>query len=167
MYSTSEEICKSFGEIITNLQSLEFVLRIFLDEIHGHPDQSKGAFSKLTKLKAGDWVPENYFTNYDSLDKLVNKVNNELRAHNFTEVVDTSIVNIRDAIAHGRILAEKPEGPFYLLKFSKPSDKKTQVTFSIEITSEWLSTQIKRSYEEIQKIIKISKTIDLKCFPNN
>jgi hypothetical protein len=48
------------------------------------------------------------------------KVNSELQALELSNRVDESLVKLRDALAHGRVLADVPEGPFRIFKFSKP-----------------------------------------------
>jgi hypothetical protein len=154
------------GKVVTNLQALEFSLRLFLDETQGYPNAKREITINLTGLTVGEWVPENYFTNYDTLNQLIRKVNAELQSRGLSEQIDESIVELRDALAHGRVLANHPDGPFRILKFSKPMNGKTRVTVSVEMTSDWLSQQVKRTANEVLKIVKIGQSIGLKCFPS-
>jgi len=156
----------NIGKIVANLLSLEVALRLILDElqsIHGAGKRTQIDFMKLTK---GEWVPENYFTNYYSLKKLIQNVNFELQSRGLSERVDDSIVELRDTLAHGRILALNPDGPYRVLKFSTPKDSKVQVTVSIDMTQDWLSQQIKRTANELQKVVRLGQTLGLKCFPS-
>jgi len=57
---------------------------------------------------------------YDTLAQVMKKVNSELQALELSNRVDESLVKLRDALAHGRVLADVPEGPFRIFKFSKP-----------------------------------------------
>ena len=155
----------SIGKIVTNLQSLEFALRLFLDETQGHSKIAKEIPVDLTKLAVGELVPENYFTNYDTLKQLIRKANVELQTRGLSERIDESIVELRDAIAHGRVLSLHPDGPFRILKFSKPTDSKTQVEISVEMTPDWLSRQTKRTHDEILKIVRLGWSLGLNCFP--
>lgn len=163
--SPSKDTPSNIGKIVVNLQSLEFALRLFLDEIQSLPGIAKGAPIEFMKLTVGEWVPENYFTNYDTLNQLIQKVNSELNSHGLSERVDKSIVELRDALAHGRVLALNPQGPFRILKFSKPKNGKVQVTVSVDITPDWLSQQIKHTVNELQKVVKLGQALGLKCFP--
>jgi len=45
------------------------------------------------------------------------------------DLIDRSIVDIRDAIAHGRVAADEEGGQLRLLKFSKPKDGFVEITF--------------------------------------
>jgi hypothetical protein len=165
--SPDNHVARNIGSIVTNLQSLEFALRLFLDETQGYSDSPKDIPVNLTGLNVGEWVPENYFTNYDTLRQLIRKVNSELQKRSLSERIDESLVELRDAIAHGRVLSLNPDGPFRIIKFSKPIDHKTQVKISVDMTSEWLSQQTKRTHDEIMKVVRIGQSLGLKCFPKD
>ena len=162
----SKYIPTNIGKIVANLLSLEVALRLILDElqcIHGAGKRTQIDFMELTK---GEWVPEIYFTNYDTLNKLIQKVNSELNSRGLSELVDESLVELRDTLAHGRVLALNPEGPYRVLKFSKPKDRKVQVTVSVDITPDWLSQQIKRTENEVRKVVRLGQVLGLKCIPS-
>lgn len=165
--SLDNNVPRNIGSIVANLQSLEFALRLFLDETQGYPNRQKDMPKNLTGLEIGEWVPENYFTNYDTLNQLIRKANVEMQKRGLSERIDESLVELRDAIAHGRVLSLHPDGPFRILKFSKPIDGKTQVEISVDMTPEWFSQQIKRTQDEILKVIRIGQSLGLKCFPND
>jgi hypothetical protein len=132
----------NLGKLFTNFQSLEFALRAFLvnDEIaSGHSFLQS---INLYGMNEGDMVPENAFTNYDSLGQLIEKYNNHPRIILSGLTIDATLVDIRDAIAHGRVAGEKPLPPFKLLKFDKPKNKRVKVTFSALLTKEWFSIKI-------------------------
>jgi len=162
----SNYIPTNIGKIVANLLSLEVALRLILDElqsIHGAGKRMQIDFMKLTK---GEWVPEIYFTNYDTLNQLTRKVNSELHSRGLSERVDESLVELRDTLAQGRVLALNPDGHYRVLKFSKPKDSKVQVTVSVDITPDWLSQQINRTENELQKVVRLGQTLGLKCFPS-
>jgi hypothetical protein len=162
---TSSEISKKIGMIVTNLQSLEFALRLFLDEAQGYAGNVENVPVNLTNLTVGEWVPENYFTNFDTLRQLIRKINSELNYRGCSEQVDESLIVLRDAIAHGRVLANLPYEYLHLVKFSKPFGGKTQVIVSVEMTPTWLDQEIKRTHDEILKVISIAQSFGFKCFP--
>jgi len=162
----SNNIPTNIGKIVANLQSLEFVLRLILDELQNIHGEGKRTQINFMKLTTGEWVSENYFTNYDTLNQLIQKVNSELHSRGLSERVDDSLVELRDTLAHGRVLALNPDGPYRVLKFSKPKDSKVQATVSVDITPDWLSQQIKRTANELRKIVRLGQALGLKCLPS-
>jgi hypothetical protein len=158
---------RNLGSIVVNLQSLEFALRLFLDETQSYPNSQNDTVTNLTGLDVGEWVSESYFTNYDTLKQLIRKANSELQKRGLSDRIDESLVELRDAIAHGRVLSSNPDGPFRILKFSKPIDGKVQVKISVDMTPDWLSQQTKRTHDEILKVVKVGQSIGLKCFPKD
>jgi hypothetical protein len=110
------------GKILSNLQSLEFALRLLLYELQkAHADDQAQSF-KLESLSVGEWIEENPLTSYDTLGQLIKKVNSAFSARGFTDLVDESVVTLRDAIAHGSVSSLQAEGPYSIFKFSKPRD---------------------------------------------
>ena len=131
------------GALIANLQSLECILRFFLykKEIgSGNSDFAK----KIYYFKEGDFVEENAFTNFDTLGQLIDKYNGIVGARDNTLCVDRDIVDIRDALAHGRIASESPSlsAPQKLVKYTKPKKGHVRVTHCVTLTKEWLDKQI-------------------------
>jgi hypothetical protein len=107
-YDKCRSIPLAIGKIFTNLQAFEFSLRLFLYESIGPQD----ATLNIDQLALNDWVSENPITNYDSLSDLITKVNERLNVLGIHEHVDDSLVDLRDALAHGWVSALHPIGPF-------------------------------------------------------
>jgi len=144
----------SLGRLVENLQSLEFALRAFLVNDEPASGGSSPQSEHLADLNVGDTVPLNAFTNYDGLLQCIRKYNNRIKTLSDDLKVDETLVDIRDAIAHGRVSASSPSASLHLLKFSRPktTDNHVKVTFSISMTEEWLSGQTKRVYKELLKV---------------
>ncbi len=153
------------GKIIMNLQSLEVALRLFLDESVGPPDHNLH-FEQLTQ---GDKVSKSPLTNYDTLRQVMKKFNKRLEALGVSKRVDESLVDVRDALAHGRVLGFQPKGPLRLFKFAKPDRKsgKVEVATVVDLTPEWLDLQVRRTFDEIFKVVQIGKDLGLKCFSDS
>lgn len=149
-----EEYTLSIGKIIVNLHSLEFALRTFLWN-HENLVGPRNCHIAIEQLQIGQTVPVNAFSNFDTLRMLIEKFNKIVHQTNSTLLVDPTIVDLRDALAHGRIWAETPQPPMQLVKFGKPSDGKTTVTYVELINSAWLDSQIIRVKNEIEKIRKV------------
>jgi hypothetical protein len=159
--NAGEQLPLAVGKIVMNLQTFEFSLRLFLHESVGTPDRS---FS-FEGLAVDEMVVENALTNYDSLADLIGKTNRRLKELGISERIDSSLVGVRDSIAHGRVMALHPTGPFRLLKFSRPRAGKVQVRTAVELTKEWLAQQIERTREETIKVFRLARSLGLSCFP--
>ena len=132
----------NLGKLLVNFQSLEFALRAFLLKIEEMSGSPFTKFKDLHELSEGDEVPENAFTNYDNLRQLIEKYNDNPKIREADLCIDKKLVDIRDAIAHGRVSALTPSPPFRLLKFNRPKNNQTKVKFSILLTQEWYNQQL-------------------------
>ena len=76
------------------------------------------------------------------------KYNNNPKISSAGFTIDETIVDVRDAMAHGRVFGNTPEPPMTLLKFSKPfgktPNKQVKVKFSVLLTREWFKEQLPR-----------------------
>jgi len=151
----------NLGKLLVNFQSLEFVLRAFTweNEKGTRQDVSSHTELKLNKLEEGDRVAENAFTNYDSLNVLIDKYNQNPKILSTGLTIDKSVVDIRDAIAHGRVFGDTPHPPMTLLKFSKPMNECVKVTFSVQLTQEWFNKQIPRVQKAILTVANALKKL--------
>ncbi len=156
-----DRVPSALGKLVTNLQSLEFALRALLHDAVGPSHSSL----RLEALSVGDAVPEDPITNYDSLGDLIRKVNELYQTHGKPERIDASLVDLRDAIAHGRVWTTHPSTPFTLLKFSKPNAGFVTVTYAQQLTIDWLDSQIKRTRNEVNKAVTFARSLGLACFP--
>jgi hypothetical protein len=140
------------GGVVTNLQALETVLRYFLLRLHAQEMQ----FPKIGDREAN----ETYFTNYLFLGNLVDEYNGtltETEKKNFA--VDRMVVDIRDAIAHGRLLTStsKEQLPFRLWKFGRPNNGRVPVEFCEQLTAEWLRQTSGMIDRQRQKVVDCFK----------
>jgi hypothetical protein len=163
---SSNNFPNGIGRILSNLLSLEFALRLFLYEFHKTDSNEQDQSFDLQSLFVGDWVTETPLTNYDTLGKLIEKVNNKLLERDYSEQIDPSVVGLRDALAHGRVLSLQPNGPFSVIKFSKPLNGKVKVEVTVKMTPKWFKQQIEHTFVELKKVIRIAKDLGLTCFPD-
>jgi len=66
--------------------------------------------------------------------------------------VDASLVDVRDALAHGRMAASLLERNFALIKFTRPYAGRVEVGFREEMSKEWMKNQISRVLAECEKV---------------
>jgi hypothetical protein len=124
-----EDYTQGVGNIVTNLQALETIVRYFLIRANNQDIE----FPKPGEQDA----PINYLTAYKSLGPLIRLYNEKLTADEQKCAVDPDVVGIRDAFAHGRLVTSTAL-PFTLWKFGEPINTRVKVEFCETLTSEWL-----------------------------
>jgi hypothetical protein len=162
MDEESKKHTDNLGRLVGNMHSLEFILRAFLLNSEIQEKRQKGLSHlpvEFSKLKQGDIIPENAFTNYDNLGELIRKYNNHTLISSTDLTIDETLVYIRDAIAHGRVSSDNPSGPLQLLKFERPKNNKVEVIFSVLMTEGWFKEQIIRFHDAIVKINKANERL--------
>ncbi len=88
-------------------------------------------------------------TCYDPLKVLIARYN-KLAASEYK--VDEKIVELRDAIAHGRVAATGSSNYFRLMKTERATKGVLTVSYSVEMTEDWLKEQIRRTRAESKKV---------------
>jgi len=136
------------GSLVANLQSLEFALRTTL---FNHNNRSTSGL-KFEEIQVDDEVDENELTNYDTLGELIDKYNGQIASGDEASKIDTYMINIRDALAHGRVSSSSPTEHMRIIKFNKPKSKKVIVNFSEEMSELWMKSTIERVHNEVQKV---------------
>ena len=129
-----EEHIDGLGRVEGNLQSLELCLRAFVVEANGETWElpQAGATS----------VPENHMTNWDTLETLIRKYDSKLTSpQSQLYSVDPRIVQVRDALAHGRLCAMAPEFPLTLWRFGKPRRGMVPIEQVVKLSTQWLDVQ--------------------------
>jgi hypothetical protein len=148
------------GRLVVNLQSLEFLLRGFLSTIHEADSNGliPGMPQEMYNLKIGDEVPVNYLTNYEPLGKIMDKYNNYIKPRDASLLLDrNSLVDLRDAIAHGRVSGAIPSSSIKIIKFRRPKDGRVKIMFLQTMDTDWFERQIKFVYDEAMKTYRACK----------
>jgi hypothetical protein len=155
MINDEERHYVSLGKLVGNLQSLEFLLRGFLATVYdaGPDGLINGMPKDMGALQIGEKVPVNHMTNYDSLGKLIDKYNGYVREKKSSLVVDKElVVDLRDALVHGRVSGVWPNGALKILKFSKQDGGQVCVEFSQTIDADWFKSRIRLVYEAAKRV---------------
>ena len=132
------------GAIVTNLQALETVLRYFLAKLRNEVVEFPNPSDQTAKFS--------YLTRHTSLGKLIRTFNDALADAEKKFEVDIGVVHVRDAIAHGRLVATK-ELPFRLWKFGANRNGRVDIEFSEELTTDWLKSTSDMIAREKQKVL--------------
>ena len=125
---------EQIGTLVGWIQSLEFNLRYWL--------LRAGNFPLEFPDHVGQKVQKTPMTDYRSLGQLIAAYNGQLSEVESKYRLSTEIVAIRDAVAHGRVLALSLEGPLTIYCFGPPKDGVVETTAMRPMTPEGLSADI-------------------------
>jgi hypothetical protein len=150
---TLDEHATHLGGLLGNFQSLEFCLRMFLQKLPSARPIGIPYGTDIYSFPVGASLPESEWTNYDSLGQLIDKYNAE-GAKQALPPIDRTLVEIRDALAHGRVSAASVTVNLRLLKFSRPTNGQVCITFNEALSSAWFIAQKKRVFDAIETVAK-------------
>jgi hypothetical protein len=160
MDEKSESHFKDTGKLVVNMQSFETIIRGFLYNDEVAKGTASSAQIDFSKVKQGDIVLKNAFTNYDAMRDLIRKYNSDSRIMSAALTVDEALADIRDAIAHGRLFSSDLSDTMQLLKFKRPNKDKVGVAFSESMTKDWFRTQVSRFYDATLKVIEANERLE-------
>ena len=134
------EHARNIGGLLSNLQTIEFQIRAHLawarlPEATGMPQGHK-----LADFHIGNEYVAGAFTSYDALPALVGKFN-EIAVKGGHKLLDLGIIELRDALAHGRCAADPGDNHFRLIKFSKAKAGRVTVVYNAIMDSAWYDRQ--------------------------
>ena len=141
----------NLGKLLGNLQSIEMGARMAIVKLD---KRAAGQVqSQLPQLKAGDSVELNALTNGDDLRQTIEKYNKRAALDCRIEV--EPVVNLRDALAHGRAFGFGAAKPLRLLKFSrKIKNEKVLIELALDMTDEWFLENIRILEQALGRITK-------------
>lgn len=145
---TAEEHATRLGKLLSSFQSLEFLIRLFLQ---GTRPLGIPYGIEIYSYPVGADLPLNELTNRDSLGKLFARYNAEMARRRHPQI-DGTLVEIRDALAHGRVSAAAPSDNLRVLKFSKPKNNRVRVMFNEQLSSDWFNAQNQRVVDAIKQV---------------
>ena len=145
----SSSYISSLGALIANLHSFEMALRGYL--ALRFDGDALAPTQEWDTLEVGDFVTETPFTDFSSLGTLIASYNAIAPAGH---QVDPSIVDLRDALAHGRFFNPSATFPLRLLKFARPVGGRAQVTWAATVDDAWLSLQRQRVFDALASVAK-------------
>ena len=141
----------NLGKLTGNLQSLEMGARMVI--VKHDQWAANQVQTQLPRVRTGDLVELNAFTNEDDLTQTLEKYNK--RAPPDCRIDVGPIVSLRDALAHGRTFGFGSMKHLRLLKFSwKTKDGKVSVELAEDMTNEWFREKIRILDQALEKIRK-------------
>lgn len=149
----------SLGKLMCNFQSLEFMLRGFLHRLPNAPALGLPSGTDIYTKPVGTQLPVNDITSYESLGQLISRYNRETVKLACGKVIDITLVNLRDALAHGRTSMEASGDIIRLLKFDKPQHGKVRIAFNEEMNRSWFERNNKRVYDAMMEVHQAYKNL--------
>ena len=140
----------------TYAPALEASLRAYLYSVQDPPHAPLPTGFVFPQIKAGDVLPVNALTDYASLGELITRFNRRVAASHPTLVVDPSLVELRDALAHGRVLGPIGASRSSLFKFARPNGSTVVATFVAELNEAWFHAQVERVAVEVAKVARVA-----------
>jgi hypothetical protein len=137
----SDSYFKKLGILVNNLQTLEFWLRNYLITIEEKTGTQRGALEHFNEWKEGKLVEICAFTDDRSLSQLITEYNNWQTRLSSGSLIDNSIAEVRDSIAHGRVFIEECPERTKLIRFNKPKGDFVRIRSCIVLTEKWFDDQ--------------------------
>lgn len=113
---TEKDYPRLLGGLVGNLHSLEFALRVYLGQRIAAARLACG--TDVYDFPVGAELPLTDLTSYATLGMLLREFNDDMRRACKPEI-DETIVLLRDALAHGRVLRKSPEVIYGLLSSAR------------------------------------------------
>jgi hypothetical protein len=162
---TPEQYYLQLGRLVGNLHSLEFALRGVLYNADPPRPGDPSLLIQLHELRVGQTVPVNALTDYRTLEKLITAYNELVASRDAGLCVDTAVVDLRDAIAHGRVSSAEPAPDMMILKFGPEKSDQVTVAYAATMTEAWFKRQISRVYQEMMKVYSAGQLLAPDEFP--
>jgi hypothetical protein len=141
------------GKLIGNLQSLEVLLRVYLLKVGAAATAGRTTKKPNWDLVVGETVDDDEFSNYDTLGQLVAKYNQDIAMREPALSVDTSVIAVRDLLAHGRVAGTAEDTTtLKAIKFHKPQGGKAVVSMSVLLDDAWFDINIVRCLAQIKSV---------------
>jgi len=145
------ESWEQVGKLWLNFLSLECFLRKCIARRKGIPDSE---IRKIVKFKFGDIIPLNDFYNCDTLSNVIEKINSLFRDDHIAIDKDYYI-RIRNALAHGFTITPNIY-PIRLTNLEKYDESNVWVSFSEDITTDYINKINQTIFSEIQRLIGLT-----------
>jgi hypothetical protein len=141
------------GRLWSALLSLELVLRFCINR----KTNQSAALPKFDTMNTGDILDRNVLIDCDTLANVIDKFNSEFREMN-ESVEKDRIAPLRNAIGHGKIIAEQPS-PLNILNFEDYDRTHVKLIYFEEITEDWIKTNMDFLNGEILRLRELYNSL--------
>lgn len=136
------------GELVANIATLEMAVRAILYQQETPAVVPRPVAKSLTHLRRGDMLKESALTTGDSLRTLLARYN----SLNPDAAIPEDICDLRDALAHGRMLTDDPNTYLRLIRFGHAKEGNMLVEMAETLSPDWLNQQIHRVHDAVQSV---------------
>ena len=143
-----EAHARNVGAIVGNLLSLDLLVRVAIEWL-------EGSGPSLGPFREGAWLPRTPVTDPDSLGPMIDRFN-ALVPDPSDRLDAGGLVRLRDAIAHGRILATEERTPMTLVKYGRNPDREGRIHVEtvLVMTDDWFVEQRKFTRAALMRAAK-------------
>jgi hypothetical protein len=149
----SEKYSRCLGQLISGFQMLELFIRVRLQDMPDARPMGITAYQDMFAYPEGTELPVTEMTSFDALGKVITRYNKEARKWSYPEL-DPFLVELRDAIAHGKFGWDEKTNRVRLIKFSEHRNGKVTVVLNVEISEEWCEEQRERITKATAELTK-------------
>lgn len=149
----NENHATELGGLIGNLHSLEFIIRLCLVQRPG--SEARDTYGDDFREKpVGAIVLESDLTDFASLGQLIDRFN-ECYGTEESPPIDPALVQLRDAIAHGRVFAGPHDTYMRIIKFDRPKGGQARIAYNEVMSPEWFRDNKARVREAIHTVGRV------------
>jgi len=152
-----ETHASNLGRLVGNLQMIEMGARIAIAKRDAW--QAKREMVSLPQVKRGDLVEISPLTDTNDLRNTLERYNKFAPLE--CRVSVDLIVELRDALAHGRVFGHGPQNSLSSLRLVKfdtdKRDNKVEVKMVVEMTDSWFKENIEFS---MNALLRVAKAMD-------
>lgn len=141
------------GELISNLHSLEFIIRLCLAQ-RPRTVARDSYGDDFREKPVGSIVLESDLTDFASLGQLIARFN---KCYGTVESlpIDPALIQLRDAIAHGRVFAGPQDTYMRIIKFDRPKGGEARIAYNEVMSPEWFRDNRLRVCEAINTVVRV------------
>jgi len=138
---TAEEYALNLGKLWGRFQSLDILIRLFLHSLPNAASMNLPPGIGLFSLKVGDQVNESALSNRDYFSTLVKAYNKEVALTKIGQPISEDLIDLRNALAHGLVTADTPDGNFRIVHFEKVADGTFRIIRNDQMDQAWFEIQ--------------------------
>jgi hypothetical protein len=160
-----DEHVLGLGRLWSNFLSFDAILRVTLSRLSGVRPSGLPYRTDLYSLPVGTELPEGSIANMKFFSTLVGDYNEEVTTRSLGEPIDSSLVELRNAIAHGFVTTSADKSVMRLLKFARSKPGFVKITTSETMDAAWFKTQTRRVYDAMCSVKTVLDKLPMPCPP--
>lgn len=149
---SNEYFPPELGGLWGNFLSLDAVLRLFHLRLPNAVPTGIPRGVDIHSFPIGTEFPESPLASAKYFSWFVASYNKEVVNRTLGQTIDDSLVDLRNALAHGFVSTDVNEGPMRLLKFDRSRAGFVKITMNEVMDQAWFKTQKRRVFDAIHMV---------------